>query len=200
MCMCVSVYTYIKKCIHTCATMYTYSLNRTTTDTHANTQMHTHIHSRTTTRTDIQLHIYTYIHTPTNSFTYVYILMFIHTNTQKYAHLHTRKHTHSHPRTHTHAQGAHVWKHWDGDSPMDALKEFNALDTGMCASLSLYIRKTINVYIYFCFFPLTGVLDTCRRRGRGVTSTVPSVLCCLTPSAQIFFGRTVLHIFLLVGI
>jgi len=27
-------------------------------------------------------------------------------------------------------QGGHVWKHWDGDSPMDALHEFNALDTG----------------------------------------------------------------------
>ena len=27
-------------------------------------------------------------------------------------------------------EGGHVWKHWDGDSPMDALHEFNALDTG----------------------------------------------------------------------
>ena len=27
-------------------------------------------------------------------------------------------------------EGGHEWKHWDGDSPMDALKEFNALDTG----------------------------------------------------------------------
>eukprot|EP00802_Teleaulax_amphioxeia_P031393 Tamp_34604.p2 GENE.Tamp_34604~~Tamp_34604.p2 ORF type:complete len:176 (-),score=45.12 Tamp_34604:70-570(-) len=27
-------------------------------------------------------------------------------------------------------EGGHEWKHWEGDSPMDALSEFNALDTG----------------------------------------------------------------------
>lgn len=27
-------------------------------------------------------------------------------------------------------QGGHEWKHWDGASPMDALHEANALDTG----------------------------------------------------------------------
>ena len=26
--------------------------------------------------------------------------------------------------------GGHEWQHWDGDSPMDALKEHNVLDTG----------------------------------------------------------------------
>ena len=31
-------------------------------------------------------------------------------------------------------EGGHEWKHWDGDSPMDALKEFNALDTGFLRS------------------------------------------------------------------
>ena len=84
-----------------CNNVYTYLLNRTTTDTHANTQMHTHIHSHTTTRTDMQLHIYTYIHAHTNLFTYMYMLMFIHTKSQKYAHLHTRKHTRTHTHVHT---------------------------------------------------------------------------------------------------
>jgi len=165
---------------------------------HTNAHTHSLTHNHTYRYTIAYIYIYTY------TYKFIYIRLHTHVYTHEHSKIctsaYTQTHTHSHPRTHTHAQGAHVWKHWDGDSPMDALKEFNALDTGMCASLSLYIRKTINVYIYFCFFPLTGVLDTCRRRGRGVTSTAPSVLCCLTPSAQIFFGRTVLHIFLLVGI
>ena len=31
--------------------------------------------------------------------------------------------------------GGHEWKHWEGDSPVDALNEFNALDTGMRAAV-----------------------------------------------------------------
>ena len=34
-------------------------------------------------------------------------------------------------------EGGHEWKHWEGDSPMDALSEFNALDTGVFARRAL---------------------------------------------------------------